>query len=349
MTKYNIDIDSYIGDGAYSKQYVKSILQNNANSPITCRMNSLGGSLDHGLDIADQFADHGDVTIDMYALNASSATVASTGAKKVRMSSSASYLIHKAMTGFMEWAMVNADDIDKIIADLEAKKEDLQKFDFIIAKKYMNKTGKSPDFIMNLMKKGGWMTADEALKNGFVDEVFNTQEKVDPNNFRNQIEAFGLPTNCILSNKDLFTNIKNSFPMKKQPLLINKVLGVASLENKEDEGVYFNEEQVHKIDARIAELENQVNTLTAEKQTAVTAQQKAEGEKTEAEGKLTTANNTIEEQKTQIENLSKGAGASTKQSTQETDDDDDAPKGGDEFSNRVKKATELYNMIPDEL
>lgn len=347
-SQYQIDIDGYIGDWYYSKAFVRNELSKYPNSQVMVRMNSLGGSLDHGLDICDRFGEHGDVQIDMFGMNASSATLATLKAKKVRMSSSGLYLIHKVMNWVDIWGSLNADQIAEEIQKLQDNKKENDKIDLVIAQMYADKTGKPISEMLQLMKVGGWLTAQEALDYGFIDEIIKSNEKINYKQMGEKLNAFGLPTNMI-GKSNLFSNIKNSFPMKKQPLKINSVLGVQSLENEESEGVYFNEEQVHKIDARMAELENQVNTLTTEKENAVTAQQKAEGEKTEAEGKLTTANNTIEEQKTQIENLKKGPGASTKQTTQETDEDDNDDKGGDEFSNRVKKATELFNMIPDDL
>ena len=57
-TTYQIDIDGYIGDYAYSKRYVRNILENNKNNDVFARFNSLGGNLDHGIDIAERFRDH---------------------------------------------------------------------------------------------------------------------------------------------------------------------------------------------------------------------------------------------------------------------------------------------------
>jgi len=307
---YQIDIDSYIGDGAYSKQYVRSVLDQNPNKPVNVRMNSLGGSLDHGLDIADRFSNHGDVTVDMFALNASAATLATLGAKKVRMSSSGFYLIHKALTTVFLIRQVNADNIDQIISDLTDQKDNLEKFDLAIAKKYVDKTGKSMDEIMNLMTKGGWLSADEAKTWGFVDEIFNSSEKVNTKDFKNKIEAFGLPTNCI-SEKDLFTNIIISEPMKKQPLKINALLNITNLEST-DEGIYLNEDQVHALDGKVVELENSVATITTEKTSAETRA-------TTAEAAVATKDTEIANLTTQVTNLKAGAGDTTKGNPKATD------------------------------
>ena len=51
--------------------------------PANVRISSLGGAVDDGLDIRQQFVDHGNVTAYLYGLVASSATIAALGAKKV--------------------------------------------------------------------------------------------------------------------------------------------------------------------------------------------------------------------------------------------------------------------------
>jgi len=332
---YQIDIDSYIGDGAYSKQYVRNVLEQNSNKPVNVRMNSLGGSLDHGLDIADRFANHGDVTVDLFALNASAATVATLGAKTVRMSSSAFYLIHKALTTVFLIQQVNADNIDQIISDLSDQKDNLQKFDLAIAKKYVDKTGKSMDEIMNLMKKGGWLNAEEAKTWGFVDEIFDTKEKVNTKDFKNKIEAFGLPTNCI-SEKDLFTNIIISNSMKKQPLKINALLNITNLESTE-EGIYLNEEQVHSLDGKVIELENSVATITTEKTTA-------ENRATTAETAVATKDTEIAELTTQVTNLKAGAGDTTKGNPKSTDTVV-VENAVDDFFTNMAAAKGLFDLI----
>lgn len=339
---YQIDIDSYIGDGAYSKQYVRNVLEQNNNKPVNVRMNSLGGSLDHGLDISERFANHGDVTVEMFALNASAATVATLGAKTVRMSSSAMYLVHKAMTRVFVMAQVNADNIDDLISDLQDQKENLEKFDLSIAKMYVNKTGKDIEAVMELMKKGGWLNAQEAKDWGFVDEILATKEKVNPNNYKNQIEAFGLPTNCI-SEKDLFTNIINSQPMKKQPLLINAILNVSELESSE-EGVFLNEEQIHSVETRLDEVQNSVTAITGERDAAITAQQTAEQALTAQQAIVTERDATIAAQTTQINNLKKGAGADTKGITTEADSTFEN-SGNDDLA-VAASAKSLYNILP---
>ena len=48
--------------GGYSKQYIRNQLAGLKGKPVNVRISSLGGAVDDGLDIRQQFIDHGDVT-----------------------------------------------------------------------------------------------------------------------------------------------------------------------------------------------------------------------------------------------------------------------------------------------
>ena len=335
--KYQIDIDSYIGEYYYSKRFVRNELAKYPNQEVMVRMNSMGGSVDHGLDIAERFGEHGNVTVDLYAMNASAATLATLKAKKVRMSANALYLIHKVMNWVDIWGQMNADQLAEEIKKLEANKQENDKIDLMIAQMYSAKTGKPVNEMLQLMKLGGWLTATEALKYGFIDEIIPSGEKMNLKAMGDKLNSFGLPTNFIGQN-NFFSNINNSQPMKKQPIKVNAILKVDELASTE-EGVFLNEEQVHSIDSRIEELENSAST-------AVTAQQKAEQDLAAQIAIVTERDNTIAAQATQIENLKKNAGASTKGVVTTVDNN----AGGDKFENDefalFASAKSLHDLLP---
>lgn len=334
-TNYQIDIDGYIGEWYYSKRFIKNELSKYPDQLVKVRMNSLGGNLDHGLDIADRFQEHGNVEVDMFGFNASAATLSALKAKKVRISSSGFYLIHKVMNWVDIWGQMNADQIATTIAELEKNKEENQKMDLVIAQMYSDKTGKAISEILNLMKVGGWLTAQEAKEWGLVDEIIKDKEKLNLKVMGDKLNSFGLPTNFI-SKTNFFTNIKTCEPMKKQPLKINAILKVEQLESTETDGVFLNETQIESLDSEIETLEGKVNALTTEK---ANAEQRA----TTAETKLIEKDNEIAQLNTQVENLKKNAGAQTQGTGKESDGKKEEEN---DFSNSVKAAQELFNMIP---
>jgi ATP-dependent protease ClpP protease subunit len=337
MVTYQIDIDGFIGNWEYSKEYVTRRLNENKGKPVNMRMNSNGGSISHGLSISDRVQEHGDVTVHLMGFNASAATVASLKAKKVCMSANGFYLIHKVMSNIDIWENLNADQLEVLIADLIADKAENEKIDQVLAQMYANKTGKTIEEMLALMKIGGWMNAKEAKQWGFVDEIIDSPEKLNMISMKEKLNVFGLPTNRI-NNEDLFTT-KNKIQMKKQPIKINAVIGVDKLEADAD-GVFLNETQIDAIETKITELENSVSTATV-------AQTAAETRATTAEGTVATQATKITELETEIVNLNKGAGATTKKvnkKTDESDDDDDDSKN--EFGNTIKASRELFNLLP---
>jgi len=196
MPNTTFDIDGYIGSGAYSRQFVKSMLKNAGANPVLCNISSLGGDLNHGLGIHDQFVDHADVTTRLSGFVASSATVAACGSKRVKMNSTAFYLVHKVMGWIDEWGYMNEDDLQAVIDKLTQDKEENKKMDLVIAKIYASRTGKPLNEIVDLMKKNTWLTAEEAKEWGFIDEIIEMTGKQnlleDPAKVA-MVEAAGLP------------------------------------------------------------------------------------------------------------------------------------------------------------
>jgi len=344
---YNIDIDSYIGGYGYSQNYVRSKLNDLKNQPVFMRSNSLGGSVNDGLGIYQAIGDHGNVQVDMFGFNASTATWMNGKAKKVRIAANGFYLIHKSHNVVNVYQAMNADELASLIEELKVNLDENNKVDEVIAQMYVAKTGKSMTEILDLMKIGGWMNATEALAWGFVDEIIPTMDKINMAGLKDKFNALGMPTNRI-NNEDLFTP-KTNIKMKKQPIKINAVLNVPSLESA-DGGVFLNEAQIESIEQKLATQEAYIATekanVVTEKELVIAADTRANT----AEGTVATQATEITELKAQILNLNKGAGDNTKNVNKETDDDKGDDKGnekGDAFVNTVASARKLYDLLPD--
>ncbi|HAQ20136.1 MAG TPA: hypothetical protein DCR40_13040 [Prolixibacteraceae bacterium] len=290
MATKTIVIDGPIGQYSFSKQFIRNELSGQSKNPVLIKISSLGGSVDDALNIYDQFIEHSNVTAELSAFVASSATLISLGAKTVRMNENSFYLIHKAMNWVDEWGSMNEDEIDALIAKLETQKQQLAKVTLQLAKMYVKKTGKTLDEIINLMKQQTWLTAEEAKNWGFVDEVFVPEVAVnylenlqmvaminssgypdpprkmafnaplaEPRELGVEAEAtvaehvealFDRIWNRI-TNKQKEVTPKNKAEMKTQFLNVNKVLTVENLESTDD-GVFLNETQLEAIENRLA-------------------------------------------------------------------------------------------------
>ena len=342
---YQIDIDSYIGYYGYSQNYVRNKLNELKNQEVFIRSNSLGGGVNDGLGIYQAIGDHGNVQVDLYGFNASTATWMNGKAKKVRIAANGFYLIHKSMNEVSIWKAMNADELAVLIEELKVNLDENNKVDEVIAQMYVAKTGKSITEILDLMKIGGWLNATEALEWGFVDEIIPTIEKINMAGMKEKFNALGVPTNRFNS-EDLFTQ-KTNIKMKKQPIKINAVLDVPSLESS-DGGVFLNEAQIEKIETQIDTLEKAVNTEKANVVTEKGLVTAAETRANTAEGTVATQATKIIELETQVENLKRGAGASDKKVNKETDDDGgDGGENKDAFVNTVANARKLYDSLHD--
>ncbi len=176
--KYNIEIHGVIGYWPNVRSAVKAVLDENEGKHVDILIDSPGGLLSVGLTISDLLCNHGDVTVYIHGLTASAATVIAMGAKRIVMSKYAMMLVHQVSNWVDEWGAMNATEIQEAIARLEKNRQENEKMDLMLASMYADRTGKSLAEMHSLMVKGQWMSAEECLAYGLVDEV--TEEGKPP-------------------------------------------------------------------------------------------------------------------------------------------------------------------------
>lgn len=175
-TNYNMHLKGYVGGGDFDRDYVDYVLSRNEGKEVNVLIDSLGGSMSTALSIAAAFRQHGNVNAHFVGMNASAATIASLGARKITIDRNAMYLVHKCAMSFFEWGSLNADEFRRMIEQCQQTVADLDKLDLNVASMYAAKCRKDPKSLLGLMKVGGWLTAAEALDWGFVDEVTDYAE-----------------------------------------------------------------------------------------------------------------------------------------------------------------------------
>lgn len=340
---YNISIDSHIGPWGYSKNFVRSQMSGLKNKPVNVRVSSLGGSVDDALDIRQQFIDHGNVTCYLYGYVASAATILATGAKKTCMSQYAFYLIHKVSNWVDAWGNYNADQIQQLIDDLKANKLENDKMDLVLANLYANKCKKRVDDILPILKEGRWLTAQEALKYGFIDEIVEDGSKLNFDDaMKTRFNMFHLPALPTMEDKtespesdnapSWFKNFVNIFikghqpdtpqaqnkplnlstkQMKKDYQKVNSILKIEGVEVDKDGKITLTEDQVKALNDRIANLEQESSDKDSQ----------------------------ISELKKQNENLQKSDGEDTTHINGDEGDDDDLTK--------LNTAQEMFNDVKE--
>lgn len=134
---------------------------------IEITINSYGGLVDMGNEIYTALLAYpGNVTANI-VMAGSAASIIAMSAGKLCMSPVGQIMIHNVKMG----AQGDYHDMDKA-------SEILVKANSALANAYVMKTGKSKDEILKLMESETWLTADEAVTNGFADEImFENKER----------------------------------------------------------------------------------------------------------------------------------------------------------------------------
>jgi ATP-dependent protease ClpP protease subunit len=156
-------IGSSMFEEGYTKEDAKNDILKNKDKNLVVNLFSGGGSLYDGLFIRDCLAMHPmDTVVNVIGMAGSSATIISTGAKRVRMSTNATFVIH-------EPSFSGTFNPTKLA---EAAKEMEQLYGIMLSI-YQAKTGLNEPELRDMMNNTDKIfTAQEALKYGFVDELF---------------------------------------------------------------------------------------------------------------------------------------------------------------------------------
>ncbi|MES2428937.1 MAG: head maturation protease, ClpP-related [Bacteroidota bacterium] len=201
---YDTDTDC-IGSGNLSSSYLQYQLETAAGRDVDVHISSAGGSAFDAIAIYDLLKKYpGNVTTYIDALAASAASIVAMAGKKIIMSKYALLMIHKPMVG----SGGNADELLKDVQLLNVVQSRL-------AQIYMDKTGLDSVTVNSLINAVTWLSADQALDLGFIDEV----------------EDYTID----ITNHAIIKNYTNTAPVFYQRY-INKILNKNSnmnIENKE--------------------------------------------------------------------------------------------------------------------
>lgn len=154
--------ESWWGDEVTPKQFKEDLDKLGDVSELNIYINSGGGDVFAGQAIHSILKRHNaKKTVYVDGLAASIASVVAMAGDTIVMPKNAMMMIHKAWT----MAVGNANDFRKLADDMEKIEET------IIAAYESRDLTLSRDEIVKLMDAETWLTADEALEYGFIDEV----------------------------------------------------------------------------------------------------------------------------------------------------------------------------------
>lgn len=92
---FQLYLKGSVGSWNFDSDFVDYVLGKNKDKEVHVLIDSLGGRVDAALSISSLFKNHGNVHCHYVGMNASAATIASMGAKRITMDANALYLVHK--------------------------------------------------------------------------------------------------------------------------------------------------------------------------------------------------------------------------------------------------------------
>lgn len=195
--------------GVTSASFAKELVSLGDINTITLHLNTPGGSVGDGTAIYNALKNHKasvTVEIDGYALSMGS--IIALAGDTIKMADNALFMIHNP------WGIAFGD------ADEMRKSADItDKHKQAMLNTYQSKTGMDRNKLSKMMNDETWLTAEEALAYGFIDEVTdavelaasaNTQQFVHDLNLKNQPDNFLSPvkTNDVQVHLGLITAFK---------------------------------------------------------------------------------------------------------------------------------------------
>jgi len=210
-------------------------------------INSVGGNVDAGISIFNKIrALKAETTTVVDGLAASAASIVAQAGDHRQVSIGSQTMVHCASAGLVGY--YNRESLEQIDRMLEST-------DKRIAEILADRTGRNTKDILKMMKNTSWMTADEAVGEGFADEVVGKSEPVvDRVQNSSMFIVNGIPHNLMNMQAPMFSKIGEIAPAQmisdgSEPVGIDN----PSKSNKEEKGMDMNE-----LKAKHPDLVNQI-------------------------------------------------------------------------------------------
>lgn len=202
-------IYDWFGIEATSPKKVNDLInQAEENEELEVEVNSGGGSVFAGSEIYTALKSYkGNVTTKIVGIAASAASVAAMAGDKVLISPTGQIMIHNASGAFSgDYNAMNKGS------------EILQNVNKAISNAYMLKTKLKNDELLQMMNKETWLTPQEALDKGFVDEIM----------FTDKVQLVASVNNCMLP-REVVNKMKNK--------LMNEFLDTQNIQIKNSDSM----------------------------------------------------------------------------------------------------------------
>lgn len=149
--------------------FIQQVLSEAGPGPLTVRVNSDGGSVTNGIAIANLLSQRGGFTAIVDGLAASIMSYVVCCADRLIMAPDSWLMIHRPMGG----SYGRSEEMRRQ-ADLLDKMEDQ------IVARYCKKSGLHETTVKQMMADETWISAEDALRMGFADEIMGSQPQAVP-------------------------------------------------------------------------------------------------------------------------------------------------------------------------
>ena len=174
---------SWLGDEVTPAKFKADLYAVGQGGPITIKMHSGGGDVFAAAAIRAMLSDYpGQKTVVIEGLCASAAVNVALAANKVRIHDTAYMMVHNPSYSLM-FASLDADTLEAMANTLRVVKDGL-------LNGYESRTGKSREELSAMLDAETWMTAQQAVENGFADEVISGGAKTNPNDIAQAVRNF---------------------------------------------------------------------------------------------------------------------------------------------------------------
>lgn len=163
---------SWLNDTITPAKFKQDLQNYGKNGPITIRMHSPGGEIFAAHAIASTLRDYpGKKTVVIDGICASAAVMVALSADKIQIQDAAYMMVHNPGFGALG-GWLDAETLRKA-ADM------LDIFTTGMLDAYQNRTSLTRDELQSMLDAETWMTANQAVANGFADEVLTGKKMPD--------------------------------------------------------------------------------------------------------------------------------------------------------------------------
>lgn len=205
-------LDLIMDNETINAKDIKGVLDD-VDTDIHIKINSGGGDVFEGIEIYNYLKNHDShITVEVTALAASAASIIAMAGDKVVMDTGASMMIHEAST----IAFGNKAEITKALNALET-------IDGSLSDIYSERTGISTAELDDLLTSETWLTADEAVSQGFADKKLAKQKPEPKTDDKQSSEKVAALEQKVASLEGQFAamsqpNVKNQRPRRRKYL-----------------------------------------------------------------------------------------------------------------------------------